>query len=83
MGIKSGRRLPQRDTPVIGSDGRMSLDWYAYFRALDDELGGLGFSTLLASPQRGGALAGTSAIAGAAGTLSITVDGNTYNLVHE
>lgn len=83
MGINSGRRLPQREVPFLDSDGLISIDWYMYLRQLDKELGGLGFSTVLASPSRGGTLLGASAVAGAAGTLAITVDGIDYNLVYE
>jgi len=83
MGTDSGRRLPQREVPFLDSEGRVSLDWYNYLRLLDQELGGLGFSQILNSPARGGVLNGASAIAGAAGTVTITIDGADYNLVHE
>ena len=83
MGQAYQRRLPPRETPFFEQDGRINLDWYAWLRAVEDELGGTGFSTVLRSPARGGVLAGASAIAGALGTVTITIDGNDYNLVHE
>lgn len=83
MGIESGRRLPQPTVPFLNKDGTVHLDWYTFLRSLDRELGGSGFNRLLNSPARGGVLLGASAIAGAAGTVTITIDGNDYNLVHE
>ena len=83
MGQNYQRRLPPRETPLISKDGLVSLDWYAWFRSIEDELGGTGFSRVLNSPARGGVLNGASVVAGAAGTVTVTIDGNDYNLVHE
>ena len=82
MSTRSRRQLPPNELPFLNPDGTVQLDWYAYLRFHDQEHGGDRTDRVVRSPA-GELTAGPSAIAGAAGTVPLTIDGITYNVVIE
>ena len=83
MGQRSRRTIPDRSVPLVGKDGRMTEDWYKYFYWHEEEHGGRRYDRLLRSPAGAAAVVNPSGVAGAAGTVTITIDGVDREVVIE
>lgn len=83
MSQPSRRRLPPHELPLLQSDGKINLEWYAYFRFHDQEHGGESTDRLVRSTATGPATTFPTAVAGATGLVEIVIDGTTYSVVFE
>lgn len=83
MSQSSRRQLPPYELPFLEADGKVNIEWYAYLRWHDEEHGGARTDVLVRTLATGPTAPAPSAIAGAAGTVPLVVDGITYNVVIE
>lgn len=59
------------------------MDWYNYFVRHEQEHGGSRYDRLVRSPAANNVLLGGSGVAGAAGTVTLTIDGVDYQVTYE
>lgn len=83
MATRSPRTIPPHDTPFLDSQGRVHDLWYSWFKQMGEALGGTRLDRVVRSPATGAAVSNPSGIAGAVGTVTLTIDGVDYEVTHE